>query len=207
MSDKRTYIYVDGLNLYYRAAKLHNVKWLNILSLCEDKLMPDNNIIKIKYFTAMIGRSFNEGGITRQQIYIRALRTIPNLEIIKGRFKQETEKRPLASDPRTKVKVIIIREKGSDVNLAVSMVDDAHKDLYDVAIVVSNDGDLMGAIKAVRETGKIVGVICPSPEITESLKKAANFDRTLTRRDLVNAEFCKDLRDGNGNFRRPKEWD
>ena len=207
MSKRTTFIYIDGLNLYYRAAKVHNIKWLNLLDLCKEKLSAHNDIVKIKYFTAMIGRSFNEGGNTRQQMYLRALRTIPNLEIILGRFKQEMDRRPLAANPSKLVEVLLVREKGSDVNLAVNMVNDAHKDLYNVAVVVSNDSDLMGAIKAVREAEKIVGVICPSPEITESLKKTANFDKILTKADLVKAEFPSMLQDGNGSFRRPREWD
>ncbi len=48
---KRTYVYVDAFNLYYRAVRRTRNKWLDIHKLCQGKLNPDNEILKIKYFT------------------------------------------------------------------------------------------------------------------------------------------------------------
>ena len=47
----RTYIYIDGFNFYYLALKYSSNKWLDFKTLFE-KLLPKNDIIKIKYFTA-----------------------------------------------------------------------------------------------------------------------------------------------------------
>jgi len=47
-------------------------------------------------------------------------------------------------------KVLKTEEKGSDVNLAVHMVNDAWKNLYDCAVICSNDGDLSEAVRIVR---------------------------------------------------------
>ena len=49
----RTIVYVDGFNLYYGAVKGTTYKWLDILRLCQ-YLLPKNEIIKIKYFTALV---------------------------------------------------------------------------------------------------------------------------------------------------------
>ena len=40
-------------------------------------------------------------------------------------------------------------EKGSDVNLATYLVADGFRDLYDTAVVVSNDSDLAEPLKLV----------------------------------------------------------
>ena len=40
--------------------------------------------------------------------------------------------------------LIKTEEKGSDVNIAAHMVNDGHKGLYEVAILVSNDSDFSG---------------------------------------------------------------
>ena len=203
---KRAYLYVDGLNLYHRAARPHNIKWLNLMALAKQLIARDNQILKIKYFTAMIGRSSGADKCQRQDIYLRAIQTLPNVEIIKGRFRYRTDKRQRADPPHDLVKVRMPEEKGTDVNLAVHMVDDAHRDLYDVALVVSNDSDLIGALQIVRREKKIVGVLCPAEEITDSLKRASNFHRIIERQHLRQAEFPRLLRDDKGPFHRPVAW-
>jgi hypothetical protein len=47
----RTYVYVDGFNLYYGAVKDTKLKWLNLRQL-RQLLLPGLSIDKIKYFTA-----------------------------------------------------------------------------------------------------------------------------------------------------------
>ena len=72
----KTIVYVDGFNLYYRAIKGTAYKWLDILKLCQ-LLLPKNQIIKIKYFTALVTARFSDmHQPNRQQIYLRALRSI-----------------------------------------------------------------------------------------------------------------------------------
>ncbi|MCY3822461.1 MAG: hypothetical protein OXG62_01155 [Nitrospinae bacterium] len=44
----RTYIYVDGFNLYYRALKRTPFKWLDLSGLFRDVLMPHHDILKIR---------------------------------------------------------------------------------------------------------------------------------------------------------------
>ena len=204
---KRTIIYVDGFNLYYRAARRYNIKWLNIKDLGEKILREDNEVVGIKYFTSIIKRrSDDHKKHFRQQMYLRALSTIPNLDIIKGTFLQKESYKPLADNPNEKVRILLTEEKGSDVNIAVNMVNDAHLDRYDLAVVISNDSDLVGAIEIVRSVNKQVGVLCPSEEISYSLKKAATFHRIISKDDLRDSEFPKFLRDDKGQFHRPKEW-
>jgi hypothetical protein len=54
MGKYRTYIYVDGFNLYYRAVRGTAYKWLDLKKLLSHLLSPKNEIIKIKYFTALV---------------------------------------------------------------------------------------------------------------------------------------------------------
>jgi len=88
MTQLRTSIYIDGFNLYYGLLKNTPYKWLNIESLCQAYLNPQlNNIQKIKYFTALVkSRPNDPDQHIRQQAYIRALKTLPCLEIIYGTF-------------------------------------------------------------------------------------------------------------------------
>ena len=51
---------------------------------------------------------------------------------------------------------IIYEAKEDDIHLAVDMVKLAYNDSYDIAILVSSDGDFVPAIQAVKEKGKNV---------------------------------------------------
>jgi hypothetical protein len=79
-------VYVDGFNLYYGSLKGKPYRWLDISAMCR-LLLPKDNINKIRYFTALVHRRPQDPDqLTRQQIYLRALRTIPNLTIFDGSF-------------------------------------------------------------------------------------------------------------------------
>ena len=94
-----TYVYVDGFNLYYGAVRDTPFKWLNIRRLCE-LLLPGLTIAAVKYFTARLSaRREDPGKPTRQQVYLRALKTIPDLEIIFGSFLSHDVMMPLAEPP------------------------------------------------------------------------------------------------------------
>jgi len=54
-------VYIDGFNLYYRALRKPEYKWVNIQALAQ-ALLPDDDIAKIKYFTARIQPSRIEIG-------------------------------------------------------------------------------------------------------------------------------------------------
>jgi len=80
----RTHVYIDGFNLYYGAVRDTTLNWLDVRKLCE-LLLPDHQIDRIKYFTARVSaRRDDPDKPTRQQIYLRALRTLPDLDIIYG---------------------------------------------------------------------------------------------------------------------------
>ena len=96
----KTNVYIDGLNLYYRAVRGTQYKWLDIDALVK-KMCPQNTICKIKYFTSIVSSRPNDPGqSTRQQIYLRALRTFPNIEIIEGHFLTSKVRMPLVNLPR-----------------------------------------------------------------------------------------------------------
>jgi hypothetical protein len=147
-----TYAYIDGFNLYYRALKGTPYKWLDLLKMCA-RVAAEYPVDKIKYFTARVsGRKSDPDKPNRQQMYLRALRTIPNLEIIYGKFLSRDAfmalSVPVPGLPNI-VQVIKTDEKGSDVNLATELLIDGYSEFYDVALVVTNDSDLASPLKHV----------------------------------------------------------
>ncbi len=86
----RTYVYVDGFNLYYGCLKGTAFRWLDLAKLCRN-LLPKNDVLKIKYFTAHVKPNVNDAtSHLRQQQYLRALAACPLVEIIYGHFLRNT---------------------------------------------------------------------------------------------------------------------
>lgn len=218
----KTNVYIDGLNLYYRAVRGTQYKWLDIDALVK-KMCPQNIICKIKYFTSIVSSRPNDPRqSTRQQIYLRALRTFPNIEIIEGHFLTSKVRMPLVTPslkgPNT-AEVWRTEEKGSDVNLAVHLLNDAHNKDYEVAIVVSNDSDLGEAIRIVTQDINLkVGVVFPAGAIdprtgtryklrkSQTLLKYASFIRQIRPGVLSLSQLPNTLTDANGTFHKPPEW-
>lgn len=151
----RTYVYVDGFNLYYGALKKSPYKWLDIKALFTSVLRPGNQIQAIKYYIARVSaRPENPDAPTRQDAYLRALTAyIPELSITFGGFVHKPVSMRLVTPSWGKkyAQVWKSEEKGSDVNLAVHLLNDAWHKRYDCAVVCSNDGDLAEALRIVRK--------------------------------------------------------
>lgn len=203
----RTIIYVDGFNLYYGALKGTPFKWLNLDRLCR-LLLPKNEIVRIKYFTATVSaRPHDPDQPTRQQTYLRALQTLPNLEIIYGHFLAHEVLMPRADNPTKQVKVIKTEEKGSDVNIAAHLVNDGHRGRYDLAVLITNDSDLLEPVKIVRcELNLPVGILNPQQRPSRVLVRHASFIKQIRRGPLQASQFPAQLRDANGVFHKPAGW-
>ena len=204
-------VYVDGFNLYYGALKGTPYKWLDISKMVQF-LLPKNQVLKIKYFAALVNsRPHDPDQPLRQQIYLRALRTIPGLEIILGHFLSHVVNMPLANCPpgyQRYAQVIKTEEKGSDVNIATHLLHDGYQGAYEIAIVISNDSDLVEAIKIVTsEFNKGVIVLNPSPNRpSQELAKFAVFVKPIRTGVLANSQFPQTLQDQNGTFSKPPSW-
>lgn len=202
-----TYVYVDAFNLYYGSLKDTPYKWLDIGSLCE-KLLPRNKILRIRYFTAMVeGRSADPDQPNRQRLYLRALKTLPNIKIHYGSFQTHPVWRPLVDNPAERVQVLDTKEKGSDVNLATYLIYDGYKELYNIAVVISNDSDLSETIRIVKqELHRTIGIINPHEHACSKLRKQSSFYQRIRRGVLENSQFPDQMNDSKGSFHKPASW-
>lgn len=206
----RTNIYVDGFNLYYGALRKTPYRWVNLEALFQF-LLPRNTIDQIKYFTALVSARPNDPSQPqRQQLYLRALATLPKVSVHLGHFLVHEVTMPLVvppGHPPQFVKVIKTEEKGSDVNLATHLLHDAHMDRFDVAVVVSNDSDLLGPIKIVRsELGKKVGVLNPQKHPSRAILPHIDFIKQIRSGALSASQFPAQLQDATGQFTKPLSW-
>ena len=79
-------VYVDGFNLYYGAVKGTPYKWLDLVELARQLVPPGYVVDKLKYFTARVSGVSNKRAPARQQAFLSALRTLPEVEIHTGSF-------------------------------------------------------------------------------------------------------------------------
>jgi len=208
----KTNVYVDGFNLYYGCLKDTPYRWLDISALCRN-VFPKNQINRIRYFTARVRATVNDPQKPqRQNMILRALQTIPNLSIHYGQFLSHPAQmrlaHPLPNGPKT-VEVIKTREKGSDVNLATYLLVDAFDGDYEVAIIISNDSDLVEPIKVVRyKLGLKVGILNPQigKRTSWALRNVATFYRNIREGVLRDSQFPPILTDEKGTFRKPSQW-
>ena len=212
MTVLRTCVYVDGFNLYYRALRGTPFKWLNIRVLVESLLKPENDIQTIKYFTARVSGRTDPDEPRRQQLYLNALKTVPGLTVHLGRFLTKTKYRPLVEPDGAAGKFVQIHdteEKGSDVNLAAHLINDGWQDRYDVAVVLSQDTDLVEPIRMVRQDiGKPVGLIwLDGRRPGGRLAKTSSFTRSVTPSRLHAAQFPERLMGRDGHpILKPDKW-
>ena len=206
----KTIVYVDGFNLYYGCIKDTHYKWLNIQKMCQLHLKKDQ-IAGIKYFTAkIVSRPDDPQKHIRQLVYLRALETLPDFEIIYGFYLSHVVKLRLARPPKKgpkSVEVIKTEEKGSDVNLAVHMLHDGYQGKYELAVLISNDSDLLSAVQIVqRDLGLKVGILNPQEHPSKVLEKEAFFLRDIRPGIIKASQFPEIMTDAHGTFHKPDDW-
>lgn len=206
----RTAVYIDGFNLFYRGLRGTPYRWLDLFALSRQLLQKTNEIVLMRYVTARVNSTPHDPDKhVRQDAYIRALKAhIPCLTVHEGTFLKSvvTAKLVTPINGTRFVEVHKTEEKGSDVNLAVHLVNDAWRDAFDVALVISNDSDLAEGIALARQRGKPVGVANPSanPEVRMNFKlyEVASFHRRVEERFLRKALLPTRV----GSIEKPATW-
>lgn len=204
MPKTRKMFFIDGFNLYHSLERevqkdisLINAKWLDLEKLCSFYI--DKNIEEltgVKYFTTL---SWKNSSLTRQKNYISALlANNPHLEIIYGKFKQKNRFCPNCSVPYSGHE-----EKLTDVNIAIYLLENALKNTFDEAVIVSADSDLIPAVLAIRRNypGKIVSILPPMASCANDLKNHTHKKYKMRKANLLQSQLPD-----NQFFTRPAEW-
>lgn len=208
----RTIVYVDGFNLYYGALKASKAKWLDLQALFNKLLGVHHHITEIKYFTARVSsREGDPDAPNRQNAYLKALEAyIPNISIYYGHFLTHHVKakvnEPKKGCPNI-VTIIDTKEKGSDVNLALHILNDAWHDRYDCAVLVSNDSDIAEALRFVKsEHNKKIGLLIPGHKRHPSkvLMKYQDFMKIIRNSALADSQLPNPI--PGTNIFKPESW-
>jgi uncharacterized LabA/DUF88 family protein len=206
----RTVVYVDGFNFYYGQVRGTPWKWLDLEALFRTVLGPQNKLTRVKYFTARVQPTPKDPSIhVRQDAYFRALTAhCPLIEIHYGHFLRHKITAENAYPPPNQVQIWKNEEKGSDVNLAVHMLNDAWRNLYDCAVVVSNDSDLAESMHLVRsQHKKLLGLVTPGAPVRKTsaqLKQHVQFVRRISSAALRQCQLPDPI--PNTTIHKPLTW-
>lgn len=200
----RKMFFIDGFNLYHAIKRASvadpafvNTKWLDLEKLCS--FFIDTNIetlAGIKYFTTL---SWKSSSLAKQKVYISALLANSHtVEMIYGNFKRKTRNCPNCKQPYEGHE-----EKLTDVNIAIHLLENALKNTFDEAIIVSADSDLIPAILAVKRNfpSKKVAILPPIFNSANDLKNNADKKYKMTRKQLFASQLPND-----GPYKRPDDW-
>ncbi len=206
MEKKRVSCFVDGFNLYHAIDDLSKpyLKWLNLWKLTEVFVDPAiHELTAVYYFSAYA--TWRPNAMKRHQQYVSALEVM-RVTPVMGHFK-EKERKCL----NCRKKWIAHEEKETDVNAAIWLLNEARKDSFELAFIMSGDSDLAPAVRMLSKEfpHKEVKVIAMpgrmhSKELAKAGKKLAKIKEVHLERSLLPEE----IRDAADRIiiRRPAEY-
>lgn len=220
----KTTIYIDGYNLYFGLVKNTPYKWLNLISLFTEIIKiqnPKSSIINIKYFTAPVLTRFSrhkEQSQASQSRYHRALEISGGSKfiIINGYFETNRSTPPVYNksiDLQNKAEVWKLEEKQTDVNIALEMYRDSLSGENEQQVLVSNDSDLIPALKLIGKDSPHIelGLILPKKKSQKrqnaNLAQLANWVRKHVKdEELKKHQLPNMILTNKKPIFKPKYW-
>jgi uncharacterized LabA/DUF88 family protein len=171
--EERVMIFIDGSNLYHSLKNHFGRTDLDIGKFC-NKILGKRHLIRIYYYNARVGQKEEPERHKQQQAFFAGVNTIPYSELRLGRLIYYN----WPSVPPY--------EKGTDVQLATDMLTHGFRNNYDVAILVAGDSDYVGALQAIKDSGKHIEVALfgkegTSRQLRNVADKVININRQLLK--------------------------
>ena len=172
----RVGIFIDGSNLYHSLEENCGRMDLDFEGFVY-KLLAGRSLFRTYYYNILQNGDRNPQGAQEQQKFLASLYSIPRLEVRLGTTKYRGDQ---------------LVEKGVDIMVATDLLRYAWDDLYDVAILVSGDGDFAYAVQAVKDSGKYVEIAAFPANLSWDMAQIADD------RHFFDQDYFKDLWVGSG---------
>jgi len=172
--EDRIFIIIDGNNFYHRLKEL-GLK--DLLSFNYGKfsqfLVGNRNLVLSKYYI---------GAIREESNNLKSRELMASQQKLLGKLQKENWEIGFGHMLKNDA---IYHEKGVDVLMAVDLLTGAYEDLYDTAILVSSDTDLIPAIEKVRKMKKKIEYIGFSHKPSYALITNSDVRRLLIKDELL----------------------
>lgn len=162
-------IFIDGSFLFHcmngLSVRIDYKKLKNLF------LNPGDHLVSAAYYTALPNeydiedkhKSFLR--ILKKEVRIK-VRSVPLLKAYDFNQQQQTSPQPFHSTGRY--------SKGEDILMACDLVRGAALNYYDVAVILTGDGDFTPAVECIQELGKYAVVASFHSSLSNSLELAAS---------------------------------
>jgi uncharacterized LabA/DUF88 family protein len=201
----RVAAYIDGFNLYFGLKQKYQRKylWLDLQALADSLLRQGQTLAYVRYFTARV-----RGGADsqqRQSDYLDALvGHCPKVSVVDGRFQEKRRQCRQCGDSWA-----VFEEKETDVHIAVSLVEDGVRDLYDTALLISADSDLCPAVRAIKrlQPQKRIIAAFPPRRNSDELKKTVHGYLSIGHAAIRQSQLPAQVTTSAGIvLSRPEHW-
>ena len=180
----RAILFIDGNNWYHSLKRIGvNSPDLDYQEVAKKLLLDGRKLAEIRYYIGKVND--NIARIRRQEKHLKNLR-LQNIHISLGRIEKNTippknnplieklsqiidrESTRIPADVHNELtqlsreQIPVFTEKQVDVRIAVDLVSMAQRDEYDVAYLLSADGDFVPAVEEARRLGKQVFAVSAS---------------------------------------------
>lgn len=179
--EEKVAVFIDGSNLYFKLISkevdLKNLSKFNYKEFVE-YLSRDRNIVYLGYYVGVVrvkkgSKKGEELRKEQQRLFAHLQSKNQDFSIKKGYIMNNNG---------------AFHEKGVDVELAVDLLVGAYENLYDTAILISSDTDLIPAIKKAKELGKKVEHVGFSNQPSFALQRYASLSKLLSKEDVEQFE-------------------
>ena len=164
VNSQRVSIFIDGSNLYHSLDENCKRFDLDFYAFAQ-KLCASRKLTRIYYYNVQRDPDRGKQAFEDQLKFLTALKDIPHLEIRLGLSKARGD---------------ITVEKGVDIMIATDILQYAWNSSYDVAILVSGDGDFSYAVQSAKNSGAQVEVAAFSSNLSSELANSADYCKILT---------------------------
>lgn len=170
---KRVALFIDGSNFYFKMKSLEikQLKKYDYRGLCEE-IAGERKIISIGYYIGVVRALFTDTKgqkLRRAQIDLFNHLHNQNIVVHKGYLMKNDG---------------VYHEKGVDVKIATDLLVGAYENLYDDAIVISSDTDLLPAMQKVKELKKNIEYVGFGHQPTLALQTVSTRSRLLLIEEL-----------------------
>ncbi len=177
---KRITVFIDGNNFYFGLRKLYD-KNKSLKDFDFEKfaqfLAGKEKVVSIYYYNALLDKEHNPKKYESQKEFFEKLKHIPNFHLVLCKLL----KRNITGTDKF---YYIIKE--DDIHMAVDMVENACDNNFDMAVLVSGDGDFVPAVRSVKNKNKIVKNIYFKNSSSRNLKNFCDESLELTKEILEN---------------------
>lgn len=185
---ERVMIFIDGSNFYFSlkrfARKTSPFNFSRLAELC----CGSRKLVRIYYHSAPVHQEHDLEAYEGQRRFFAHLEEEPNIELVLGRLEDRwlkltyrdytglfgEELAKIIYEQKQELSIRYHVQKAVDTIIAVNMLDFAVNDSYDIAILITGDGDFDKPIEVVKKRNKRVEVGFFKQYFSDALRVACN---------------------------------